>query len=185
MAEVEEQGGSKGLSRRQMIKASAIAGAAAWTAPVIVDSLSSPAAAASGSFPTGCSYALFVFYVNGAGPYIARVGLGESVCSFSNSTSNDDQFTAYSCNGHTYAGGNGTFNDMIWQDGTAVPVYPGPQSCTDFFTIQGSTIVEKQPAVATIVFSTSHHGGSGGYQGNKFFPVCPTPASESVTVDCN
>lgn len=37
----------RGLSRRQMIKASAVAGAAAWTAPVIVDSLTSPAAAAS------------------------------------------------------------------------------------------------------------------------------------------
>ncbi len=37
----------RGLSRRQMIKASAVAGAAAWTAPVIIDSLSSPAAAGS------------------------------------------------------------------------------------------------------------------------------------------
>jgi hypothetical protein len=41
-------GERRGLSRRQMIKASAVAGAAAWTAPVIIDSLSSPAAAASG-----------------------------------------------------------------------------------------------------------------------------------------
>lgn len=38
----------RGLSRRDLIKASAIAGAAAWTAPVIVDSLASPAAAGSG-----------------------------------------------------------------------------------------------------------------------------------------
>jgi hypothetical protein len=36
---------TRGLSRRQMIRASAVAGAAAWTAPVIIDSLSSPAAA--------------------------------------------------------------------------------------------------------------------------------------------
>lgn len=36
-----------GLSRRDAIKAAGIAGAAAWTAPVIIDSLSSPAAAAS------------------------------------------------------------------------------------------------------------------------------------------
>jgi hypothetical protein len=35
----------RGLSRRDLIKASAVAGAAAWTAPVIIDSLSSPAAA--------------------------------------------------------------------------------------------------------------------------------------------
>jgi hypothetical protein len=44
-----EPSGGRGLSRRQMIKASAAAGAAAWTAPVIIDSLSSPAAAFSGS----------------------------------------------------------------------------------------------------------------------------------------
>ena len=37
----------RGLSRRDMIKGAAVAGAAAWTAPVIIDSLTSPAAAAS------------------------------------------------------------------------------------------------------------------------------------------
>jgi hypothetical protein len=36
-----------GLSRRSMIKGAAVAGAAAWTAPIIIDSLSSPAAAGS------------------------------------------------------------------------------------------------------------------------------------------
>jgi hypothetical protein len=40
-------GDQPGLSRRQLIKASAVAGAAAWTAPAIIDSLASPAAAAS------------------------------------------------------------------------------------------------------------------------------------------
>ena len=39
---------ARGLSRRQLIKASAAAGAAAWTAPLIVESLTSPAAAFSG-----------------------------------------------------------------------------------------------------------------------------------------
>jgi len=37
----------RGLSRRDMIKGAAVAGAAAWTAPMIIDSLSSPAAAGS------------------------------------------------------------------------------------------------------------------------------------------
>jgi len=36
---------SRGLSRRQMIKAAGIAGAAAWTAPMIIDSITSPAGA--------------------------------------------------------------------------------------------------------------------------------------------
>src|SRR3954469_24181021 len=87
MADVVEPGERKGLSRRDMIKASAVAGAAAWTAPVIIDSLSSPAAAASGALPTGCSYALFVFYVNGNGPYIGRIDMGSASCQFVNGTS--------------------------------------------------------------------------------------------------
>jgi hypothetical protein len=36
-----------GLSRRDMIRGAAVAGAAAWTAPIIIDSLTSPAAAQS------------------------------------------------------------------------------------------------------------------------------------------
>jgi hypothetical protein len=47
-----------GLSRRDMIKASAAAGAAAWTAPVIIDSLSSPAAAISAGL-CGCHFLIF------------------------------------------------------------------------------------------------------------------------------
>jgi hypothetical protein len=38
----------RGMDRRTMIKAAGIAGAAAWTAPAIIDSLVSPAAASSG-----------------------------------------------------------------------------------------------------------------------------------------
>jgi hypothetical protein len=47
-----ELGARSGLTRRQMIRASAVAGAAAWTAPMIVDSLASPAAAGSGPCST-------------------------------------------------------------------------------------------------------------------------------------
>src|SRR4051812_16211021 len=45
----------KGLDRRTLIKASAAAGAVAWTAPVLIDSLSSPAAAASPSCTVSAS----------------------------------------------------------------------------------------------------------------------------------
>ena len=44
---------SEGMSRRDLIKASAVAGATAWTAPMIIDSLSSPAAARLGGLNTG------------------------------------------------------------------------------------------------------------------------------------
>ena len=59
MADVVEPGERNGLSRRQMIKASAVAGAAVWTAPVIIDSLSSPAAAGSIILGPGCHYTFF------------------------------------------------------------------------------------------------------------------------------
>jgi len=61
VADVVEQGERRGLSRRDMIKASAAAGAAAWTAPVIIDSLASPAAAASGC--TGTAVTMSWIYV--------------------------------------------------------------------------------------------------------------------------
>ena len=44
---VDAGDGPRRLDRRTMIKGAAIAGAAAWTAPIIIDSLVSPAAAAS------------------------------------------------------------------------------------------------------------------------------------------
>jgi TAT (twin-arginine translocation) pathway-exported protein len=56
----------RGLSRRDMIKASAAAGAAAWTAPVIIDSLSSPAAAAT--IPPGLCGCHFVVFNNQCNP---------------------------------------------------------------------------------------------------------------------
>jgi hypothetical protein len=43
--DIPEPEDHRGLGRRQMIAASAVAGVAAWTAPAIVDSLASPAAA--------------------------------------------------------------------------------------------------------------------------------------------
>ena len=57
-----------------MIKASAVAGAAAWTAPVIIDSLSSPAAALSGTINfNGASYAILVFDKGGT-RYVLKIG---------------------------------------------------------------------------------------------------------------
>ena len=56
----EKDSGRGGMDRRTMIKAAAVAGVGAWTAPMIIDSLSSPAAALS----TPCS--VFAFVINGA-----------------------------------------------------------------------------------------------------------------------
>jgi hypothetical protein len=66
----------EGLSRRDMIRASAVAGAAAWTAPVIIDSLSSPAAAGSVQC-TLCVSAAYVFYQYGGTVYYAAFQNGQ------------------------------------------------------------------------------------------------------------
>jgi hypothetical protein len=65
------------MSRRDLIKASAVAGAAAWTAPVIVDSLASPAAAGS-QHCTLCVSAAYVFYEYGGTVYYAAFQNGQS-----------------------------------------------------------------------------------------------------------
>jgi hypothetical protein len=58
--------GRPGLNRRQMIKAAGIAGAAAWTAPMIIDSLSSPAAAAT--VAPGC-YRMWLAFTSPGGSW--------------------------------------------------------------------------------------------------------------------
>jgi hypothetical protein len=71
-----DEPGSRGLNRRQMIKASAIAGAAAWTAPMIIDSLTSPAAAYSG--PCTKYYVKITVRYGGTGGNYSH--LGECYC---------------------------------------------------------------------------------------------------------
>src|SRR4051812_2077926 len=79
MADVVEQGEGRGLSRRQMIKASAVAGAAAWTAPVIIDSLASPASALSAGGSYACSKG-YVIYKVGTTVYYSGFQVGFSTC---------------------------------------------------------------------------------------------------------
>src|SRR5579862_8250686 len=63
----EDRRGGRGLTRREMIRASAVAGAAAWTAPVIIDSLASPASAGS-VLATGISHIDVVFQAGADAP---------------------------------------------------------------------------------------------------------------------
>jgi hypothetical protein len=58
---------ARGLTRREMIRASAVAGAAAWTVPVIIDSLASPASAGS-VLATGISHIDVVFRAGSGAP---------------------------------------------------------------------------------------------------------------------
>ncbi len=65
--------GSAGVDRRTLIKGAAAAGAAAWTAPMIVDSLTSPAAAGSGP----CVNYYRAKWSNGTGTWSADGGNGQ------------------------------------------------------------------------------------------------------------
>ena len=169
-----------GIGRRELLKRGAIVSAGAWTAPVILDSFLSPAAASSISFPSGCSYGLIVFTYNGQGPYIVRISENQTTCTSANGTSNDDSFTGFTCGADTYQGNVG-HSQTIDRNGTAVPAFPG--TCSDLFSVSGSTYTTKVSGI-TILFGVSHHGPSSGYQGTKFYPVCGNGA-QSMTLNCS
>ena len=88
--------GREGVDRRTLIKGAAVAGAAAWTAPMIVDSLISPAAALSGGINlSGPSYAMIVFDKGGS-RYVLKIT--KSSCANTNDFSGDiGNFTIGSC----------------------------------------------------------------------------------------
>jgi hypothetical protein len=73
--------GSEQIDRRALIKGAAVAGAAAWTAPMIVDSLASPAAAASTSHNYACSKG-YIFYTITGSPTVYYTGFkqGTPLC---------------------------------------------------------------------------------------------------------
>lgn len=167
------------IDRRTLIKGAAAAGVAAWTAPVILDSLTSPAAAASGGLPTTCSYALVVFKYYSSGPYIMKIDRGSASCTFDNSTSNDASFSSIACGSYRYRGGKDYGKKVQYSaDGGShwfnVPVYP-TGSCDSFFTVTGTTITRDTSNVS-IIFAVSHYGAA-------FHTVCPS-SSASVTVLC-
>lgn len=171
------------FDRRTLIRGAAVAGAAAWTAPMIIDSLVSPAAAASGgAFPTTCSYALVVFKYGAAGPYVMKIDKGSASCSFTNSTSNDTSFSSYACGVYKYRGGSSygakvqysSDNGAHWSN---VPAYP-TGTCDSLFTVGGTTVTVDNSSVS-IIFATSHYG-------NAFHNVCPSGGggASSVTLQC-
>jgi hypothetical protein len=77
--------GRPGLNRRQMIKAAGIAGAAAWTAPMIIDSLSSPAAAAT--VAPGC-YRMWQFFSDPVGGWGSWLNFAPNGCNPPGCTNN-------------------------------------------------------------------------------------------------
>jgi len=152
------------MNRRTLIKGAAVAGATAWTAPVIIDSLMSPAAAQSGGFP--CSYASIVFTKNGAGPYAVKIDHFATTCTITNETSGDNTFTA-SCNG-TYS--NTCSGNTICFDGSAVPA--SSVGCP--FTVSGGNVTAQ--AGVSILFVAVHDGSFA----NHFQTLCAPGSSFDV-----
>ena len=149
----------QGLSRRDMIKASAAAGAAAWTAPVIIDSLSSPAAAVTHI----CSFYIFRMTDNGSSgtcsividagvcPTPTITGASTSCSSFQRQTSTTTpvNFSAFTCSGGT---GNQTATFTINTAGrtfagTAQSLGVTCASSVALNTASGTTVTLTQPSV--------------------------------------
>jgi hypothetical protein len=186
MADVVEQGERRGLSRRDMIKASAVAGAAAWTAPVIVDSLSSPAAAASGNTGINCSKSILFFRKPGDTTiYIA--GFQDNDCQTCDCFGNWSgpnlgggacPHACFSCNGTTFrinVGNSNAGTTTACNGGTftAGALLPAGQ-CNNWLSYGGGTVTAINGA--TIL-------GAMGFGGNQLNGYCPnnTNAGNQVT----
>ncbi len=147
-------GEQPGLSRRQMIKASAMAGAAAWTAPMIVGSLASPAAALSGGIDlSGPSYAMIVFDKGGS-RYVLKIT--KSTCANTNDFSGDvGDFTIGSCGGSAFAVSGGK---IVTTSGTSISTYAG-SDCTFILNASGD-VVTADPSI-TLILGVGHFGTGG------------------------
>lgn len=161
----------RGIDRRTLIRRGALVAGAAWTAPLIVESLTSPAGALS---PTGgypCSYITVVYKV-GTTYYAAKFNNGDAECS-GNSTSGDETFTQ-SCGGGWYKNsGDGTAIRRSTDGVTYTTLLSAPagQSCSTYLSYQGGTTISAQNN-ATIVFAAAHDGSYS--PPSKFRFVCPT-----------
>jgi hypothetical protein len=158
-----------------LIRRGAIAGGVAWTAPMIVGSLASPAGALSPTDGYPCSY-ITVVYTYGGNTYAAKFNHLSSVCA-GNTTSGDSTFT-YLCNGVQYT--NTCSGTAVCADGAAIASDP---SCASRVSYAGGTTITAAAGV-TIIFAVAH---DGSYDGNKFRSICPSsplPANSVTAPEC-
>jgi len=181
------------MSRRDLIKASALAGAAAWTAPMIVDSLASPAAAESvalNSTGINCSKAILFFTIPGDST-VHIAGFqdipGCQTCNcFGNWASpnlSDCASACFTCNGTTFQinAGSGTDAGTATSCGgtfTPATVLPfnTPTDCNHWLTYGGGTVTGQNGA--TIL-------GALGFGGNHLNGYCPSGNQITNLGACN
>src|SRR5207244_3981916 len=90
---------------------------------------------------------------------------------------------AFPCGAHTYTGGN-CHSNQIWQDaGPVSTALPGGTVCDNLFTITNCVVTVKNAATTQIIFAVSHHGPASGWNGSKFYPICPASPT-TVTLNC-
>jgi len=93
---------------------------------------------------------MIVFYYNGQGPYVIKVGPGG--CTDENQTSSDANFSS-TCNGNQYDN-----NGFVMRfNGAVISPWTGAPSCSTAFNITNSQITAVDPAVQ-IVFAVAHRG---------------------------
>jgi hypothetical protein len=116
-----------------------------------------------------CSYAMVVFYYNGQGPYVIKVGPGG--CTDENNTSADATFSS-TCGGVQYDNNGFVMNS----NGAAITPWTGSPACSAIFNITSTTITAVDPA-ATIVFAVAHRGNFP----NHFAEYC---GGSPITYQC-
>jgi hypothetical protein len=189
MADVVEQGERRGLSRRDMIKASAVAGAAAWTAPVIIDSLSSPAAAASGNTGINCSKSIVFFTIPTSPGTVYIAGFQDTSCqtcdcfgnwSGPNLGGGTCPHACFSCGGNTFRVNVGTTNagtTTACDGGTFTAASTlSAGTCNTYLSYGGGTVTGK--GGATIL-------GALGFGGNTLNGYCPSSNQITNLGACN
>ncbi len=189
---------SDGLTRRQMIRGATAAGVAAWTAPIIVTSVASPAAAMTpGAGGSGISCAQAIVYFKRAADetvyytgYEAGSGCG-SFGSFSAGQLGGADFCT-PCNGVTYrivayagdeAGSVGNVKygascASATNDATKMNAFSPAGGCSTYLSVSGGAIVA-QPGVTILAVVA--------FNANAMRALCPTdtlPGNRVTIGDC-
>jgi hypothetical protein len=174
MAEEIQQDEGKGLSRRQMIKASAVAGAAAWTAPMIIDSLASPAAAASVPGSVACSKDI-VFFTIPTDPGTVYITGYQNSCvgcgcfgNWSASNLAPNGFRCFTCGSVTYRvnpGLNNAATGATCAGATTAAVPMTSATCNNWLTVTNGNVTGINGAVVLAAIA---------FEGNVVYGFCPS-----------
>jgi hypothetical protein len=162
------------MTRRQMIRASAIAGAGAWTAPAIVDSLTSPATAGSAS-PISCSW-FYVVYMkpDSSTVWWTSANNSSTVCNNAQPANNSGTRTK-TCYHVTYTLPDAQGPIPTYDSGSGAVQATNDPNCSSYISINGTTLSAK--GNATLLAAWSHPGS------NSVCSACPsTSANNSVSV---